>query len=493
MSRYVLAIDQGTTGTTACLINTSGHFIKKSNRPFRQIFPKPGWVEHDPNDIWQSVLHAIKDVTKDFDCSQIAAIGISNQRETVFVWDRLTGRPVYNGIVWQCRRSAQFCEKLLQNDKVVETIRGKTGLTIDPYFSASKVRWILENVDNVLKKAQSADLVCGTVDTFLLWHLTGGRVHATDVSNASRTQLMNIQNGRWDLNLLDIFSIPGHLLPEIHPSGYDFGFTKGLEILPDGIPITAMIGDQQAALFGHGCFHLGDAKCTFGTGSFLLLNTGDHLVHSKSGLSTIAWQLQDEDKFTYALEGSVLNCGSVISWLKDGLGLIKSDDEIERLALQAEDTEGVEFIPALTGLGSPYWKPHARGMISGLTRGCNKAHIARAVLEAIALQNCEMIWSIEKDFQKIKKLKVDGGVSQNDLLMQYQADYLGIPVVKDQVIEKTALGSGWIAGLSVGLWKDTSDLYQSLEKNKELQPKLSKQQRDMRLQKWRRAIEKTFQ
>ena len=493
MSKCVLAIDQGTTGTTACLINISGHLIKKSNRPIRQIFPELGWVEHDPDDIWQSVLYAIEDVTKDFDCNQIVTIGISNQRETVFAWDRLTGQPVYNGIVWQCRRSTQFCEELLQNDKLIETIKEKTGLTIDPYFSASKARWILENVDGALKKAQSGDLIFGTADTFLLWRLTGGLVHATDVSNASRTQLMNIQNGDWDPDLLDVFSIPDNTLPEIHPSGHNFGFTKGLKVLPDGIPITAMIGDQQAALFGQGCFHLGEAKCTFGTGSFLLLNTGDRLIHSKSNLSTIAWQLQGEDKFIYALEGSVLNCGSIISWLRDGLGLIKNDDEIERLALQVKDTEGVEFIPAFTGLGSPYWKPHARGMISGLTRGCNKAHIARAVLEAIALQNCEMIFSIEKDFQKIKKLKVDGGVSQNNLLMQYQADYLGVPVVKDQVIEKTALGSGWIAGLTVGLWKDTSELYQSLEKGKEFQPMLSKEQREIRLKKWQEAVVKTFQ
>ena len=491
MSKYILAIDQGTTGTTACLIDKSGHLITKSNRSFRQIFPKPGWVEHHPDDIWQSVLQAIEDVTLDFDRNQIVAIGISNQRETVFVWNRLTGKPIYNGIVWQCRRSSLFCEKLLQNDKIVKIIKEKTGLTIDPYFSASKVNWILQNIDGALKKAQSGDLVLGTVDTFLLWHLTNGKVHATDVSNASRTQLMNIKSGHWDSDLLDIFSIPSNLLPAIHPSGHNFGVTKGLKILPDGIPITAMIGDQQAALFGQGCFHSGEAKCTFGTGSFLLLNTGDHLVHSKSGLSTIAWQLQD-DKLIYALEGSVLNCGSIISWLRDGLGFVKNADKIEKLALQVEGTEGVEFVPALTGLGAPYWKAGARGMISGLTRGCNKAHIARAALEAIALQNCEMIWSIEKDFQKVKKLKADGGVSQNNLLMQYQADYLGVPVVRDQMVEKTALGAGWMAGLSVGLWKDTSDFYYSFKKYKEFQPTLSKGKINIRLKKWQSAVTKTF-
>ena len=491
MSKYILAIDQGTTGTTVCLIDKSGHLITKSNRPFRQIFPKPGWVEHNPDDIWQSVLQAIEDVTLDFDCNQIVAIGISNQRETVFVWDRLTGKPIYNGIVWQCRRSSPFCEKLLQNEKIVKTIKEKTGLTIDPYFSASKVTWILENIKGAFKKAQSGDLILGTVDSFLLWHLTNGSMHATDVSNASRTQLMDIKNCHWDLELLDIFSIPAHLLPKIHPSGHHFGLTKGLKILPDGIPITSMIGDQQAALFGQGCFHLGDAKCTLGTGSFLLLNTGDRLVHSKSGLSTIAWQIKD-DKPMYALEGSVLNCGSVISWLKDGLGLIKSADKLEKLALQVEDTEGVEFVPALTGLGAPYWKAHARGMISGLTRGCNKAHIARAALEAIALQNCEMIFSMEKDFQKIKKLKVDGGVSQNNLLMQYQSDYLGIPVIRDQMVEKTALGAGWMAGLSADFWKNTSDFYHSFKKRKEFQPTLSKKQIDTRLKKWKKAVAKTF-
>ena len=492
MSKYILAIDQGTTGTTACLIDKSGHLITKSNKPFRQIFPKPGWVEHNFKDIWQSVLKVIEDVTLDFDRNQIVAIGISNQRETVFVWDRLTGQPICNGIVWQCRRSGPFCEKLLQDDNIVKTIKEKTGLTIDPYFSASKVNWILQNVDGALKKAQSGDLVLGTIDTFLLWHLTNGGVHATDVSNASRTQLMNIKSGHWDSELLDIFSIPDSLLPQIHPSGYDFGFTKGLKILPDGIPITAMMGDQQAALFGQGCFHSGDAKCTFGTGSFLLLNTGDRFVHSHSGLSTIAWQFQG-DKLIYALEGSVLNCGSVISWLRDGLGLIKSADKLEKLALQVEGTEGVEFVPALTGIGAPYWKAHARGMISGLTRGCHKAHIARAALEAIALQNCEMIWSMEKDFQKIQKLKVDGGVSQNDLLMQYQADYLGVPVVRDQMVEKTALGAGWMAGLSACLWKNTSDFYYSFKKHKEFQPTLSKKQIDTRLKKWQKAVAKTFE
>ena len=370
-------------------------------------------------------------------------------------------------------------------------IKEKTGLTIDPYFSASKVHWILQNVDRALKKAQSGDLVLGTVDTFLLWRLTNSSIHATDVSNASRTQLMNIKNACWDSELLDVFSISDNLLPQIHPSGYHFGFTKGLKVLPDGIPITAMIGDQQAALFGQGCFRLGDAKCTFGTGSFLLLNTGDRLVHSQSGLSTIAWQFQD-DKLIYALEGSVLNCGSVISWLRDGLSLIKNADQIEKLALQVEDTEGVEFVPALTGLGAPYWKADARGMISGLTRGCHRAHIARAALEAIALQNCEMIWSMEEDFQKIEKLKVDGGVCQNDLLMQYQADYLGVPVLRDQMVEKTALGAGWMAGLSAGLWKDTSDFYHSFKKRKEFQPTLSKQQIDIRLKKWKNAVAKTF-
>lgn len=489
--KCVLAIDQGTTGTTACLINESGHIFAKSNRPFRQIFPKPGWVEHDPEDLWQSVLSAIEDVTKQSHRNEIVSIGITNQRETIFVWNRLTSQPIYNGIVWQCRRSADFCQKLRQDHKISKIIKEKTGLTIDPYFSSSKIHWLLENINDASKLAQIGDLALGTVDSFLLWRLTAGQAHATDVSNASRTQLMNTQTGQWDSDLLDIFSIPQNLLPQIHPSGHIFGLTKGLKILPDGIPISAMIGDQQAALFGQGCFQPGDAKCTLGTGSFFLLNTDDQCVHSQSGLSTIAWQLQNAKKI-YALEGSVLNCGSVISWLQEGLGLIKNGNQIDHLALQVENTEGVEFIPALTGLGSPYWSPHARGMISGLTRGCRPAHIARAALEAIALQNCEMIWSIEKDFKRLKKLKVDGGVSQSDLLMQYQADYLGIEIIRDEVVEKTALGSGWIAGLTAGFWQDISEIHQSLEKGKTFQPTMSKAQRSSRLQSWQKAITKVL-
>ena len=491
LKKCVLAIDQGTTGTTACLIDKSGLIFAKSNRSFRQIFPEPGWVEHHPDDLWQSVLYAIEDVMKQSEESEIVAIGIANQRETVFVWDRLTSQPIYNGIVWQCRRSTDFCQRLCQDSKVPKIIKEKTGLTIDPYFSSSKINWLLENISGASRLAQKERLVLGTVDSFLLWRLTSGQVHATDVSNASRTQLMNIQNGQWDPDLLNIFSIPQSLLPQVYPSAHIFGFTKGLKILPDGIPISAMIGDQQASLFGQGCFQLGDAKCTLGTGSFFLLNTGDQCINTQSGLSTIAWQLQNAKK-VYALEGSVLNCGSVISWLQEGLGFIKNSNQIDQLALQVESTEGVEFIPALTGLGSPYWNPHARGMISGLTRSCRPAHIARAALEAIALQNCEMIWSIEKDFQKIEKLKIDGGVSQSDLLMQYQADYLGIEIVRDSMIEKTALGAGWIAGLSVGFWKDVSDIYQSLKKGKSFQPTISKMQRKLRLQRWQKAITKVL-
>jgi glycerol kinase len=422
--------------------------------------------------------------------AQIAAIGITNQRETVMMWDRKTGKAVYNAIVWQCRRTQDLCEKLKKNKKE-KIITAKTGLVLDPYFSGSKIQWILKNVPQALKKAKQGDLLAGTVDTYLLWKLTAGVSHKTDVSNASRTMLMNIRTGCWDEELLKIFSVPSEVLPEICPSNAHFGNTQGLGFLPDGIPITGILGDQQAALFGQMCFDAGESKCTFGTGSFLLLNTGKKIIKSKNKLlSTIAWRLKDQE-MTYALEGGAFVCGAAVQWLRDGLGLFQNSSDIEKLAATVQDSGGVEFIPALTGLGAPHWRPEARGLICGLTRGTTKAHLARATLEAMALQNVEILLTMQKDLgKKIKSLKVDGGAASNDLLMQLQADYLGVTVIRPENLETTALGAALMAGLGVGFWKDVKELKKVWKTNKEFKVKINLKNRKERLKRWELALEK---
>ena len=422
---------------------------------------------------------------------QIAALGITNQRETIVVWDRETGKPVYNAIVWQCRRTTDFCEALKKSGRG-GFVQRRTGLVLDPYFSASKINWILKNVPGAMKKAKQGDLVCGTIDTFLLWRLTGGSAHKTDVSNASRTMLMNIHTGRWDEELLKLFSIPRSLLPDIDFSSGVFAKTEGVEILPDGVPISGMAGDQQAALFGQACFQPGDVKCTFGTGSFLLMNTGAKPIQSKfKMLTTVAWRLPGQP-LTYALEGGAFICGAAVQWLRDGLGLIKSSEEIEELALKCETAQGVQFVPALTGLGAPYWDPQARGVILGLTRGSTSSHLARATLEAMALQNCEILQAMEKDSgKKLKSLKVDGGAVANNLLMQIQADYLGVAVQRPQQIETTALGAAYLAGLGIGYWSSLKQLSQINKINRSFKPKFSSRQRKERLLFWKSAIEKS--
>lgn len=408
---YIMAIDQGTTGTTVCILNQAGSLVAKVNQEYPQIFPKPGWVEHNPEAIWSSVTLMIEKalVAAKIQGQQIAAIGITNQRETVMLWNRKSHKPVYNAIVWQCRRTSSFCEKL-KKEKKEKIIRAKTGLVVDPYFSASKVRWILQNIDGVKAQAKRGELAMGTVDTFLLWRLTQGRSHKTDVSNASRTMLMNIHTGDWDSELLSLFSVPKSLLPKIADSSGVFGVTEGLSFLPDGIPIAGIAGDQQAALFGQACFSAGEGKCTFGTGSFLLLNTGEKAIPSKAKmLTTVAWRLPGK-KMTYALEGGAFVCGAAVQWLRDGLGLFQKSSEIEVLAASVQNSLGVEFVPALTGLGAPYWDAEARGIICGLTRGATKAHLARATLEALALQNVDILTAMQKDLgKKLKGLRVDGG------------------------------------------------------------------------------------
>jgi len=492
MASYVLAIDQGTTGSTVIILDSAGQVRAKVNQEYRQIFPQPGWVEHDPEDIWSSVISVISRALKEAGVlgNEIVAIGITNQRETTVLWDRKNGRPVHNAIVWQDRRTADFCEKL-KKAGYEKKFRTKTGLVLDPYFSGTKIRWMLDHVSGVRERAKKGELAFGTIDTFLLWRLTDGGVHATDVSNASRTLLMDLKTLSWDPGLCKILGIPHELLPEIKPSIGVFGTTKGVPGLPDGIPIAGIAGDQQAALFGQACFDVGEAKCTYGTGSFLLLNIGSRPILSRSGLvTTVAWKWGS--KTTYALEGSAFICGAAVQWLRDGLGIIKSSSEIEPLARQVGDTGGVQFVPALTGLGAPYWNPNARGIICGVTRGSTKAHLARATLEGMAMQNVELLLAMQSDLKKkIKTLKVDGGASANNLLMQMQADYLGAICVRPQVIETTSAGAAFMAGLGVGLWKTLNDVRHVWRKDRDFVPEVSDKRRKTRLQEWQAAVEKT--
>jgi glycerol kinase len=494
MSQYILAIDQGTTGSTAILINDKGEWVGSKDQDFPQIYPQPGWVEHDPEVIWHSVMTTVEKllIEVDIDPSLIKAIGITNQRETVVAWSRKSHKALYNALVWQCRRTTEFCVQL-KKQKKQKLIQSKTGLVIDPYFSASKMRWLLKNAPQVKQALKAKDLAIGTIDSFVLWRLTGGVVHKTDVSNASRTQLFNIKTLVWDNELLKLFSIPKEILPEVAPSSGVFGYTKGLGFLPDGIPISGIAGDQQAALFGQACFNEGEAKCTFGTGSFMLMNTGNKMVFSKKGmLTTIAWQIEGE-KIKYALEGGAFICGASVQWLRDGLGIIKKTSDIEELAATVKTTDGVEFVPALTGLGAPYWRAEARGLICGLTRGTTAAHIARATLEAMALQNAEILFVMQKDLgKKMKSLKVDGGATINNLLMQIQADYLGAKIIRPKIIETTSLGAALLAGLGAKIWKSQKELMSLWKEDKIFETQISRKLQIDRWQRWQKAIERTL-
>lgn len=459
MKKYILAIDSGTTSVRSIIFDRSGAPLAIAQREIGQIFPQPGWVEHDPVEIWNSQLATIREAMADVGAtaSDIAALGITNQRETAVVWDRATGKPVYNAIVWQCRRCAEYCDSL-KADGHGDMIREKTGLVPDAYFSGAKVRWILENVPGARARAENEELCFGTVDTWLIWNLTGGRVHATDLSNASRTMLFNIHTLEWDEDLCNLLNIPMCMLPTVKPSSHCMGETDQ-SLLGGAVTVAGVAGDQQAALFGQGCFSKGDVKNTYGTGCFMLMNTGDEAVYSKNGLvTTIAWGL-DGGKVSYALEGSVFSAGSAVQWLRDEVGLIKSSSESEAVAASVDNTDGCYFVPAFTGLGAPYWAQDARGMLCEVTRGTGRGHIVRAVLESIAYQSYDVLKAMECDSGlSISTLKVDGGASANDLLMQFQADIIGGSVVRPASVETTALGAAFFAGLAVGFWSGTDEL-----------------------------------
>ena len=489
--KAILAIDQGTTGTTVAVMNARGALLGSVNYEFPQIYPKPGWVEHDPEAIWATVLKGIRAVFRKGLCrpDDVACIGITNQRETALLWERRTGKPLGNAIVWQCRRTASFCEGLRKKG-LEPMVRDRTGLVLDPYFSASKFRWLLNDIDGARGRARRGEIVAGTIDCYLLARLTGGVVHATDVSNASRTSLMNLGTLDWDPDLLKLFNVPRNLLPDIIPSSGDLGRTLGMPGLPDGIPITGIAGDQQSALFGQAGFDRGAAKCTFGTGSFILMNTGHDRMHSDAGLlSTVAWQLPGQKTPVYALEGGAFICGAAVQWLRDELGIIKRAADIEKLAAGVPDAGGLEFVPALTGLGAPHWDPDARGVISGLTRGASAAHLARATLEAMALQNVDILRAMERDLgRRMGELKVDGGAAANTLLMQLQANYLGRDIMRPKVIETTVAGACFLAGLGVGIWKDTDSLAKVWRADRRFPCRMSSGPRRRRLEAWQRAV-----
>jgi glycerol kinase len=467
MKKYILALDQGTTSSRAILFDHAGQIQSIAQKEFAQLFPKPGWVEHDPMEIWSSQASVASEARLKIGAqpSEIAAIGITNQRETTIVWDRETGVPVYNAIVWQDRRTASFCEELKKKD-YGPLIRSKTGLVIDAYFSGSKIRWILDNVEGARKKAEQGRLAFGTVDSWLVWKLTNGKVHATDITNASRTMLYNIREQKWDKELLEILGIPLSMLPQVKESSEHFGETDKT-ILSDSIPISGIAGDQHAALFGQMCLEKGMVKNTYGTGCFMLLNIGEQFVESKNNLlTTVAWKVNGH--IQYAFEGSIFIAGAVVQWLRDGLGIIRNSSEIESLATKVSDTGGVSFVPAFAGLGAPYWNPDARGTMVGITRGTTAAHLARAAIESIAYQTMDVLKAMEADAAiAIKELRVDGGATANNLLMQFQADLLQCKVIRPEITETTALGAAYLAGLAVGFWKDSVEIKQKWKSEKE--------------------------
>lgn len=491
MKKYILAIDQGTTSSRAILFNKRGEIAASAQKEFPQYFPQPGWVEQDANEIWLSVMNVYMEVLVRGKVSpeEIAAIGITNQRETAIVWDKKTGEPIYHAIVWQSRQTAEICRQLAEDGRE-QMIREKTGLLIDPYFSATKVKWILDHVQGARERAEKGELLFGTVDSFLVYKLTGGKVHATDYSNASRTLLYNIYDLDWDQELLDLFEIPRSMMPEVLPSSGSFGVTEG-KFFETGIPIMGIAGDQQAALFGQTCFEPGMAKNTYGTGCFMLMNTGEKPAKSGHGmLTTIAWCL--DGKVEYALEGSVFVAGSAIQWLRDGLKMIESAPQSEALASEVADSEGVYVVPAFVGLGAPYWKPEARGAVFGLTRGTTRAHFVRATLDSLAYQSSDMIEAMTLDSGiELQKLKVDGGAVSNNLLMQFQSDILGVPVERPMISETTALGAAYLAGLAAGFWKSREELRANYLVDKTFVPRISSEKRKELLDGWKRAVKAT--
>ncbi len=486
--KYILALDQGTTSSRSILFDHEGNAVATSQHEFKQYYPRPGWVEHDPYEIWNTQLTTAREVLKKCGATadEIAAIGITNQRETTVLWEKESGAPVHPAIVWQCRRTADLCEQL-RTEGLETEIQNRTGLILDAYFSGTKIRWMLDNVLGLRKRAEKGEILFGTIDSWLLYQLTG--IHATDYTNASRTLLFNIHKLEWDETLLNALKIPREILPEVHPSSKVYGNT---EALGKSIPVSALIGDQQSALFGQTAFDEGACKNTYGTGCFLLMNTGQEAPVSKHGLlTTIAWGLYD--KVTYALEGSVFVGGAVVQWLRDELKLIQTSAESETVATSVPDTGGVYLVPAFVGLGAPYWDMHARGIITGITRGTSRAHIVRAALESIAYQSADVVFTMEKDSQKkITQLRVDGGAAANNFLLQHQANVIGKPVIRGSTLETTALGAAYLAGLATKFWNEQEELSKKWKVSRTFEPQWSEDQRQSELEGWQKAVQRTL-
>ncbi|WP_046174973.1 glycerol kinase GlpK [Domibacillus indicus] len=489
MEKYIMSIDQGTTSSRAILFNKKGEIVHSAQKEFKQYFPNPGWVEHDANEIWASVLSCMATVLSEVDihAEQVEAIGITNQRETAVIWDKETGRPIYHAVVWQSRQTADICADL--KEKGHEPVfREKTGLLIDPYFSGTKVKWLLDNVEGARGRAEKGELLFGTIDTWLIWKLTGGKAHVTDYSNASRTLMFNIHTLEWDEKLLDILTVPKQMLPEVRPSSEVYGTTASYHFFGQEVPVAGAAGDQQAALFGQACFDKGMAKNTYGTGCFMLMNTGERAVKSEHGLlTTIAWGV--DGKVEYALEGSIFVAGSAIQWLRDGMRMIKEAADSEQYAERVESTDGVYVVPAFVGLGTPYWESDVRGAVFGLTRGTDKEHFIRAVLESLAYQTKDVLEAMEADSGiALKTLRVDGGAVMNAFLMQFQSDMLAVPVERTQINETTALGSAYLAGLAVGFWNNRSEIAQNWQVARTFEPNMNEEKREKLYSGWKKAV-----
>ena len=489
MSKFIMALDQGTTSSRAILFDKKGNPVYVAQKEFKQHFPKSGWVEHNPMEIWSSVLSVIAQVLSenDINASDVAGVGITNQRETTVVWDKNTGEPVYNAIVWQSRQTAGICDQLKEQGHE-DTFRQKTGLLIDAYFSGTKVKWILDNVEGAREKAEAGDLLFGTIDTWITWKLTEGAVHVTDYSNASRTLMYNIFDLKWDEELLNILNIPASMLPDVRPSSEVYGNIAEKHFFGHSVPIAGIAGDQQAALFGQACFEKGMAKNTYGTGCFMLMNTGEEAVKSEHGLlTTIAWGI--DGKVHYALEGSIFVAGSAIQWLRDGLRMFRNSADSEEYAKRVEHTDGVYVVPAFVGLGTPYWDSDVRGAVFGLTRGTSKEHFVRATLESLAYQTRDVLEAMASDSGiDMKTLRVDGGAVMNDFLMQFQADILNVPVERPSVNETTALGAAYLAGLAVGFWENKDDVQEHWQLDKKFEPQMAEQQREQLFEGWHKAV-----
>lgn len=487
MSRYIMALDAGTTSSRCILFDKGGNIASVSQKEFPQIYPKPGWVEHDPMDIWSTQIGVAEEAAAKIgaEASDIAAIGITNQRETTVLWDKNTGKPVYNAIVWQCRRTSDMIDDM--PEEMRSLIHERTGLVADAYFSATKIKWIMDNVPGVREEAEKGNILFGTVDTWIMWNLSGRRIHATDYTNASRSMLFDIRKLEWDKEILEYFGIPEAMMPEVYPSGYFYGMTDRA-FFGDEIPVAAACGDQQSSLFGLCCFEKGEVKNTYGTGCFLLMNTGDEIVESENGLiTTIAATASKE--ICYALEGSIFIGGAVIQWIRDELGLIEKSSESEKAALKVADTLGAYLVPAFTGLGAPYWKQDVRGTMVGLTRGFNKNHFIRAALESIAYQSLDVIRAMEADVNcKMSALKADGGASANDMLMQFQSDITGADIIRPEMVENTALGAAYLAGLTTGFWKDRQELKKNSAQDRTFSPLMDEAERSKRIKGWKKAV-----